>query len=105
MVNHLWRLFSGHKKVSNAVRLVGNAPVCDQAVSLIVEATRNAPLFGPASTKKPYQIARIRTIFQDLTDGFGYKFRSHSDTSYVGLVRGLVVDATNAPILSRGICL
>jgi hypothetical protein len=91
----LFRLLSSHKKVSKPVSKKGSAFVANSKVAAVV---RSLLALAP-------KLSGFWIVPQDFFDGFGYKFRSHSDTSYVGLVRGLVVDATNAPILSRGICL
>ena len=100
VINHLWRLLSGHQEIGDAMRLVKTALICNQAVSIAVEAARNASSFGFAPADKPNQITRIRTVLQDFTDRFGYKFRSHIVSPH-GLVRGLVVSATSTPILSQ----
>lgn len=104
VVNDLWRLLSGHQKIGDAVRLVGNAPVCDQAVSLVVETPSNVSGFGLASADKPNQITRTRAVFQYFSNGFGYKVRSHVELP-LSVVRGLGTAIPSAPILSRGISL
>jgi hypothetical protein len=85
-------LLSRHKEVRKPVSQKGSALVANGEVSTLV---RSLLALAP-------KLSGFWIVLQDIFDGFGYKFRSHSDTSYVGLVRGLVVDATNAPILSRG---
>ena len=84
-------LLSRHKEVRKPVSQKGSALVANGEVSTLV---RSLLALAP-------KLSGFWIVLQDIFDGFGYKFRSHSDTSYVGLVRGLVVDATNAPILTR----
>ena len=104
MVNKRRGLISGHQKPSNAVGSVLSAAVSDAFVSrCLVDVAGKRSFCGFwADSNKPNKITRIRTIFQHFTERFGYKFHSHSDTSYVGLVRGLTAATVSTPILSRG---
>ena len=103
VINHPGRLLPGGQKISNAMSAVGNALMGHQPIAVFVKKSGLASRFRAlCNVNLPNQITRIRTIFQHFTDRFGYKFHSHSDTSYVGLVRGLTAATVSAPILSRG---
>ena len=83
-------LLSGHQKVSDTVGKIDFAFVAKSDIARRVSRAntpKKIPCFG---------------IVNDLiADGFWYKFRSHSDTSYVGLVRGLVTAITSTPTLTQ----
>jgi hypothetical protein len=100
MVNHFWRLLSGHKKVSNAVRKITFALPLYFYVPLIIWGSCYRSSLASALRKFPNKIARIWTVLQDFTDRFGYKFRSHVE-SPLSVVRGLVTAITSTPILTQ----
>ena len=101
VVNVRRRLFAGHQKISDSVSVIEAISPLNVTVSVRVNAPSNLANAAFVSRFNPNQITRIRAVLQDFTDRFGYKFHSHSDTSYVGLVRGLVTAITSTPILPQ----
>ena len=98
-VNLNWLLAMGNK-VGNAVRKIFCSAVSQIAVSIFSE---RASLLAGSLSFSPSENARFRVVRQDISDRVGYKFRSHLK-SPLHLVRGSVVGATDAPILSKNTC-
>jgi hypothetical protein len=90
VINFYW-LLSGHQKVGDTVGKVDGAFVAKSAIAVRCLASNT-----------PKKISRFGIVNDFIADGFWYKFRSHSDTSYVGLVRGLVTAITSTPTLTQG---
>ena len=104
MINVCGRLLACHQKVGNTVGIVLPSLILKSSVPTSINAPSNFPNSAFMSRLNPNQITRIGTVFQDIFDGFGYKFRSHIVLPH-GLVRGSVVTATDAPILSQEVFL
>ena len=104
MVNKVARLLFRMQEPSKALSVIRDAPVSNDAIALAIKTSSGTACFGLAPADKPNKFTRIGPVFQDFTNRIGYKFRSHI-ALLCGLVRGSVVTATDAPILSRGICL
>ena len=100
-VVNLWRLLVMGKEPRKAVTRVLSAFVPNAPISLAVKRASNVTSLDVSGrANKPSKHARFRVVRQDISDRFGYKFRSHVELP-LSVVRGAVVGATVAPILTR----
>jgi hypothetical protein len=101
MVNNM-RLFTMKNAISNAMGFIRFAPVSNNSVSGV--SVNGTSQLAPVSVSKfiPSKRPSIGVVIKDIAERLRYKSDSHSDTSYVSLVRGLAVVAVSTPILLSG---
>jgi hypothetical protein len=100
VVNVSRGLFACHQKISNAMSVILLPAPLQGSVPASVDASSDLSNAAFVSRFDPNQITRIRTVLQDFTDRFWYKFRSHVE-SPLSVVRGLVAATTSTPILTQ----